>query len=207
MSNSKKMRGFINLMETVEIDEAEPLPRNIPAGSMKVQDKQSSAVVYTYTKEDGKPVAVAFRGRAGKASWHFRFRDEARREEKIREFFDDVRSGEEDKRERAASRKGAERGVDVGDILYTSWGYEQTNIDFYQVVALVGKSSVKLREIDQDVGSGGEGSSSMSGQTSAIKDSFKGPETTVRVANGRAKVEGHYASLWDGKPKYVSWYA
>ena len=27
-------------------------------------------------------------------------------------------------------------GVHVGDLFYASWGYEQTNIDFYQVVAL-----------------------------------------------------------------------
>ena len=27
-------------------------------------------------------------------------------------------------------------GVEVGDVFVDSWGYEQTNIDFYQVVAL-----------------------------------------------------------------------
>lgn len=28
----------------------------------------------------------------------------------------------------------------VGDILYSSWGYDQTNIDFYQVVRTTAKS-------------------------------------------------------------------
>lgn len=42
------------------------------------------------------------------------------------------------------------RGVKVGDIFYTSWGYEQTNLDFYQVVGLVGKVTVKLRKIAKD---------------------------------------------------------
>ena len=36
----------------------------------------------------------------------------------------------------------------VGDILYSSWGWEQTNIDFYQVVAIRG-SAVDLRQLDQ----------------------------------------------------------
>lgn len=27
-------------------------------------------------------------------------------------------------------------GVKVGDVFYTSWGYDQTNVDFYQVVAI-----------------------------------------------------------------------
>ena len=27
-------------------------------------------------------------------------------------------------------------GVKVGDVFYTSWGYDQTNVDFYQVIAI-----------------------------------------------------------------------
>ena len=38
-------------------------------------------------------------------------------------------------------------GVKVGDLFYSSWGYDQTNIDFFQVVALVGASSVRVREV------------------------------------------------------------
>ena len=35
----------------------------------------------------------------------------------------------------------------VGDLFYTSWGWEQTNVNFFQVVELVGKSSVRVREV------------------------------------------------------------
>lgn len=38
-------------------------------------------------------------------------------------------------------------GVVVGDIFSASWGYEQTNVDFFQVVALVGTSSVRVRQV------------------------------------------------------------
>lgn len=38
-------------------------------------------------------------------------------------------------------------GVKVGDIFSASWGYEQTNNDFFQVVELVGSSSVRVREV------------------------------------------------------------
>jgi len=38
-------------------------------------------------------------------------------------------------------------GVQVGDIFSASWGWEQTNNDFFQVVALVGSSSVRVREV------------------------------------------------------------
>ena len=39
-------------------------------------------------------------------------------------------------------------GVKVGDIFNCSWGYDQTNEDFFQVVALVGKESVRVREVN-----------------------------------------------------------
>lgn len=38
-------------------------------------------------------------------------------------------------------------GVKVGDIFCATWGYEQTNNDFFQVIALVGESSVRVREV------------------------------------------------------------
>lgn len=38
-------------------------------------------------------------------------------------------------------------GVKVGNIFSVSWGYEQTNVDFFQVIALVGTSSVRVREV------------------------------------------------------------
>lgn len=38
-------------------------------------------------------------------------------------------------------------GVKIGDIFSASWGWEQTNVDFFQVVALVGETSVRVREV------------------------------------------------------------
>ena len=33
----------------------------------------------------------------------------------------------------------------VGDLCYTSWGYDQTNIDFYQVTKAISKDTVEVR--------------------------------------------------------------
>lgn len=38
-------------------------------------------------------------------------------------------------------------GIKVGDIFHASWGYDQTNNDFFQVVALVGECSVRVRQV------------------------------------------------------------
>ena len=37
--------------------------------------------------------------------------------------------------------------VKVGDVFVATWGYEQTNNDFFQVVSLAGKSSVRVRQV------------------------------------------------------------
>lgn len=47
----------------------------------------------------------------------------------------------------ARSSEEFRRSLRVGDILYSSWGWEQTNIDFYQVIAIRG-SAVDLRQLD-----------------------------------------------------------
>lgn len=49
---------------------------------------------------------------------------------------------------KAESKPAANKfGVVVGDIFRATWGYEQTNVDFFQVVELVGASSVRVRQV------------------------------------------------------------
>lgn len=38
-------------------------------------------------------------------------------------------------------------GVQIGDIFVASWGYDQTNVDFFQVIALCGETSVRVRQV------------------------------------------------------------
>ena len=64
----------------------------------------------------------------------------------------------------------------AGDIFYTSWGYEQTNIDFYQVISASGKS-VKVRRIEGKI----TDYKDMSGHTTPAKDCFRGNEQTFRL--------------------------
>lgn len=42
-------------------------------------------------------------------------------------------------------------GVHVGDIFMASWGYDQTNVNFFQVIKLVGKCSVRIVEVTPEV--------------------------------------------------------
>lgn len=100
--------------------------------------------------------------------------------------------------------------VKVGDIFYNSWGYDQTNIDWYQVVAVSpsGKTC-KIREIEGKVKETGF----MSGQTTPNKNKFvkgsKPMQKKIRISGKEVNLpmEHGWCPMWDGKPKHSSWYA
>lgn len=77
----------------------------------------------------------------------------------------------------ARSSEEFRRSLRVGDILYSSWGWEQTNIDFYQVIAIRG-SAIDLRQLDQRTTEDGY----MCGTTVPLPDVFKGKTHTHRLS-------------------------
>jgi hypothetical protein len=112
----------------------------------------------------------------------------------------------------AREEKQTIQGVKIGDIFTYSWGYEQTNVDCYQVVGIKGKSTVLLREIGSQFAS--SAGNSMAGNFTAVKDAFVNEEIIekrVRVwknYNNQVYIKfrhGH-GHKWDGREFYVSWY-
>jgi hypothetical protein len=97
--------------------------------------------------------------------------------------------------------------VKVGDIFYNSWGYGQTNIDWYQVVSVspTGKT-VKIREIHGIL----KGTGDMTGKTMPDKNKWKGKvqQKKVRVSGKEVNLPMRHGwcPMWDGKPKDSSWY-
>ena len=92
----------------------------------------------------------------------------------------------------------------IGDILVSSWGYEQTNIDYYQVVAVSG-STATIRKI------GKQHVSSQGGQyVDAVipsVDTFVGPPMKKRVQKTsyggayKIKISDYQTAFpWDGQP-------
>jgi hypothetical protein len=56
----------------------------------------------------------------------------------------------------------------VGDILSASWGYDQTNVDFYQIVSVT-KTGARLRKVTSTIVEVGSGSD----RVVPVKDSFE----------------------------------
>ncbi len=109
-------------------------------------------------------------------------------------------------------------GVKVGDIFCFSWGYEQTNIDYFQVVGLKGTKQVVIREIAYTTT---ETTGFDSYKVTACKDVFlensqfienneKGAVKQVKgLKNGTIyiKIDSFgFCSLWDGQDDVMTCY-
>lgn len=184
----------------------------IPKGARKVAHKGSSAVAYVYEGPTGILYALGFHGKAQRPDWHFRFKTEQRREQRVREHFEGVAANEGRKAQRKAEEKAKRakgHGWEPGLILMCSWGYEQTNVDFYEVTALVGSTMVEVEQIGtQQATDSTDGQHAMSDKAVPNPDHRMGRKGRYRVTDGSIRLSGYaYAHPWDGKAVYRSWYA
>lgn len=176
------------------------LPKEV-RGTDPLVPPGTDLAIWTY-EVNGKPYAIAFAGNQGKPLFHNWFRNEADRQRKIDEAIRQRKSLAEHKQQRKDEKKNFQHGLKEGDILYSSWGYDQTNIDFYQVVSVISKSVV-LREVAKKTVREERGAD----YVVAVPDRFTGaPLRKLPQGSGGhiyVKINSHqHAYPWDGKPKY-----
>ena len=191
----------------------------VPKGAVKVSDKQQLGVVYIHG-DNSRFYAKAFIGKQSKPTWFYSFRTEAERERKVRGFFAGLATSQACKLERR-KRDNAPHALKLGAVIVNSWGYDQTNVDWYCVVR-VSAHFVTLRAIaGESVESNGR--SSMAGMCAPAVDVSNPDPSTWGVRFISDKTTRHKASNsggtnnvsmrhgsgseWDGKPRYESWYA
>ena len=103
-------------------------------------------VVYS-SELAGKFYARGYLRQGKNPQFNYMFSSEARRTEYVTDWAERLAEREADKVAARAVKKASKHSLVVGDILNTSWGYDQTNVEFYQVVGLKAKTMVILREI------------------------------------------------------------
>jgi hypothetical protein len=98
----------------------------------------------------------------------------------------------------------------VGDVYVNTWGYDQTQVDAYQVVRVLPKT-MELRQIITRSIPGTQGF--MCQHCIPVPYFFKEGSRPFRVRTGGKSPDGFglnygYASKWDGNQTYYeSWYA
>jgi len=143
--------------------------------------------------------------------FHIQFRSVERMFEHAEMHLADIEAKRVYKAERAAKKKEAtemaRNSVIVDDIFVDSWGYEQTQVDAYQVVEKIGNATVVLRPIACRTVEGSEGRDCQN--VVPVFGAFTSEETfTKRIGEYGIKMNSYSnAYQWDGKREfYNSWY-
>ena len=95
---------------------------------------------------DNKTSAMAFHGKANKPDWHIKFRSTDSRIDRIADYVAAFKQRADQKVAERKAKSEWQHGLKVGDVFRSSWGYDQTNVDYYEVVAIHGKA-VDIRRI------------------------------------------------------------
>lgn len=152
------------------------MQRYTPAGFEEITRPGLPGVVYV---DRARLCAQAYRGRAVRPTWNYLFRTSAQMEQEIERFFLGLAAREEEKRKRAEERRAYVPALKPGDVLHTHWGYEQTNVEFFEVVAVKGKR-VTVREVAGSVKETGH----MCGITRPVRGEFVGEPITRTARPG-----------------------
>ena len=113
---------------------------------------------------------------------------------------------------RASEETQNAEGVHIGDMFYVSWGYEQTNVNYFQVIDLKGAHTIVVRELKtrrMDV------LDTMTGYSRPIRDSFREKKTytlRTRIWNNELYIKapedcGSLRPWKDGEIGYYTSYA
>ena len=100
--------------------------------------------------------------------------------------------------------------IKVGDIFKDSWGYEQTNVDYYQVVAKPSKCFVIVKKISSEFTNDNTGCS-MSAYVKPVLNSFIDDKETKYKLNGKSIKTSSFSSAnkvenIETEKAYCSWY-
>jgi hypothetical protein len=116
-----------------------------------------------------------------------------------------------EKADRAERRRNVVNPFAVGDIVVETWGYDQTNADFYRVLATTAKSCRLRRLASEEIESRPLAMSGHARPLDAFDEGsieflarikptlWDGQEPYVNTPHGGA-------GRWDGNPVPVSWY-
>lgn len=161
-------------------------------------DEDTKLVAYKAESSKGDIIGIAFSGSAKKAIFYNSFRNESRLDAVLSNALNNLQKKLERKRERLKERKQFKHDYKEGSILYSSWGYDQTNVNFYEVIDTTAKT-ISVKEIKQKVISDKGPSVSVVGLPGKFIDS-KVYKRRVQP-NGSIKIDSsERAYLWDGSP-------
>lgn len=176
------------------------IPQKYRESAVRADPQGTDVEAYKYVDNSGRWIVMAWVGRAAKPSDYYWASNEVKADKIIQERIDSRKDHmaykQKQKQDSALIRQNHE--YKVGDILVASWGYDQTQNDGFQVVAVSGQK-LTLREIaNRTVRQEGSAEYVM-----PVADHFVGAPMNRMVSTSGIKIDDvRRAYLWNGKPQY-----
>jgi len=151
-----------------------------------------------------------------KVLYHYKFNSLERAESQANAYINSKKAVAERKEKERAAKAAANKNVNaadfykVGDVIVNTWGYEQTNVNYYKVVKVTAKT-IGIVEIGVNSVEGSLYSHGMACDVTADLSNVlpNGDSFTLRVyENGRLSnpESFYYMRKWNGRAQYRSWY-
>ena len=147
------------------------------------------AAVYV-REEAGRIVAAGFIGKATKAAWLYAFKTLQAAGACADKWAANVAESKAAVAKRRAEGAAFRHTLQVGDVLVCSWGYDQTNVDWYEVTARIGSTMVEVRKIAAESVQDGD----MVGRCTPVRGKFTGAPFKARVQRGNSIRIASYAT-------------
>lgn len=181
---------------------------NIPQDAQKYEYEDINYTVYVYKRGEAFAYKI-YGGRRSTPDSYSILKNEEDVYQAINKYIQERRILAETRTKQKAEKKllleEKFKSVKVGDLFYTSWGYDQTNVDFYKLMKIKGKTGT-FQRINSEVVSGSEGY--MSAYVKAGK-LFTGKPFTARFTGDSIKVDYGQRAVptLEDTEHYSSWYA
>lgn len=180
-----------------------------------VMNSYKNIKIIRATSPKDKAILIVFRGKSSKPIANYFYPTYERREEAVVNHKKTADSHEEwDLKKKAEKAARPAPKSKVGDIFVNSWGYDQTNVDYYQVIERPSVHFAIVRKIGSEMVEGSAGFDCCN--LLPVKDSFlegdRNEPMRVKITNyGKGseyiKINSYSsASTWDGRENYCSWY-
>jgi hypothetical protein len=176
---------------------------SITSSSIELYELVGAKMSFVRYVKGGVNCCIAFKNKSTKKAFHYSFSSVQNMEAYIDDKKKSLKSDSDSFVRWKTQGEEQNKLIQEGSILYSSWGCEQTNIDFYLIIERKG-DFVKLVEIGQNSIVNGF----MSGECTPNKDEIVGEVMRKKITNGAISFASYKSAwLYDGKPKYWSSYA
>lgn len=157
-----------------------------------IRDDKHGLICTFICNRTNKFILLAWLYSKRKPSYFYNYNTTEDREERIQSIqrrMKECEECEEFEAHKAKMRKKGHEDISIGDAFVSSWGYDQTNVDFYEVVGKKGKTTLLLREISQTRTYDSNG---LSGKCQPLYGKFISDEIIEkRLSNGSINFESY----------------